>query len=151
TPSASTTCSSGARWWRSSAGAPERDRHAMPHFDYSGEQLRSYRPDLAVPADLDEFWTDSMNEGAGGGVPVHFEPVDNQLRLIDTYDVSFPGFDGHPVKGWMHVPAGASRPLPTIVQYIGYGGGRGLAHEQVLWAAAGFAQLVMDTRGQGSA
>ncbi|MGZ8528873.1 MAG: acetylxylan esterase, partial [Candidatus Limnocylindrales bacterium] len=41
-------------------------------------------------------------------------------------------------------------PLPAVVEYVGYGGGRGLPHERVLWAAAGYAHLVMDTRGQGS-
>ncbi len=30
------------------------------------------------------------------------------------------------------------------------GGGRGLAHEHVLWALAGYAHLVIDNRGQGS-
>jgi cephalosporin-C deacetylase len=38
----------------------------------------------------------------------------------------------------------------VVVEYIGYGGGRGLAHERILWAAAGYAHVVMDTRGQGS-
>jgi cephalosporin-C deacetylase len=38
-----------------------------------------------------------------------------------------------------------------VVQYQGYGGGRGLAHESTLWADAGYAHLVVDTRGQGSA
>jgi cephalosporin-C deacetylase len=38
-----------------------------------------------------------------------------------------------------------------VVEFIGYGGGRGLVHQNVLWAAAGYAHLVMDTRGQGSA
>ena len=42
------------------------------------------------------------------------------------------------------------RPLPCVVEYIGYGGGRGLAHERTLWAVAGYAHFVMDTRGQGS-
>jgi cephalosporin-C deacetylase len=36
------------------------------------------------------------------------------------------------------------------VEYVGYGGGRGLPHERFLWAAAGYAHFVMDTRGQGS-
>jgi len=40
--------------------------------------------------------------------------------------------------------------LPVVVQYIGYGGGRGLAHEALHWSAFGYAHLVMDTRGQGS-
>ena len=60
------------------------------------------------------------------------------------------GTAGHRVRGWLHLPAGHDGPLPAIVQYIGYGGGRGLPHESVLWAAAGYAHLVMDTRGQGS-
>ena len=32
----------------------------------------------------------------------------------------------------------------------GYNGGRGLAHEHLSWALAGYAHLVTDTRGQGS-
>ena len=41
--------------------------------------------------------------------------------------------------------------LPAVVQYQGYGGGRGLAHEAVLWTLAGYAHLVINTRGQGAA
>ena len=37
-----------------------------------------------------------------------------------------------------------------MVQYQGYGGGRGLPHQWLYWAAAGYAHLFMDTRGQGS-
>jgi cephalosporin-C deacetylase len=37
-----------------------------------------------------------------------------------------------------------------VVQYVGYGGGRGLVQEDTFWAAAGYAHLIMDTRGQGS-
>jgi cephalosporin-C deacetylase len=40
--------------------------------------------------------------------------------------------------------------LPCVVEFIGYGGGRGLAHEWLDWSAFGYAHLVMDTRGQGS-
>ena len=65
--------------------------------------------------------------------------------------MTFSGFGGHRVRGWLRMPAARSGPLPCVVQYIGYGGGRGLAHENLLWAAAGYANFVMDTRGQGSA
>lgn len=37
-----------------------------------------------------------------------------------------------------------------MVEYIGYGGGRNLPTEWLLWANAGYAHLVMDTRGQGT-
>ena len=38
-----------------------------------------------------------------------------------------------------------------VVEYIGYGGGRGLPIDWLLCASAGYAHFVMDTRGQGSA
>ena len=52
----------------------------------------------------------------------------------------------------MHLPAASLRrgPLPGVVHYQGYNGGRGLVHEHVFWATAGYAHLVVDTRGQGS-
>jgi cephalosporin-C deacetylase len=79
--------------------------------------------------------------------------VDNGLVAVDTFDVTFAGFGGDPVHGWLHLPAVALRDggrLPGVVQFQGYNGGRGLAHEHVFWALAGYAHLVMDTRGQGS-
>lgn len=36
------------------------------------------------------------------------------------------------------------------MEYVGYGGGRGFPTEWLPFANAGFAHLVMDTRGQGS-
>jgi cephalosporin-C deacetylase len=38
-----------------------------------------------------------------------------------------------------------------MVEYIGYGGGRGFPTDWLLWSSAGYAHLIMDTRGQGSA
>jgi cephalosporin-C deacetylase len=36
-----------------------------------------------------------------------------------------------------------------VVQFVGYDDGRGLPIDHLLWASAGYAHLVMDTRGQG--
>lgn len=63
--------------------------------------------------------------------------------------MTFSGYAGQPVKGWLSRPAGATGPLPVVVEFIGYGGGRGLPIEWLLWPSAGYAHLVMDTRGQG--
>ena len=41
-------------------------------------------------------------------------------------------------------------PLPVVVEFIGYGGGRQFGFNWLLWASAGYAHFVMDTRGQGS-
>jgi cephalosporin-C deacetylase len=114
------------------------------------EALRAYAPDLAIPRDLDDFWGSTLAEARQHDLAARFTPVDNGLAVIDTFDVSFAGFGGAAICAWLHLPAARFGPLPTVVEYLGYGGGRGLPHERVLWAAAGYAHFVMDTRGQGS-
>lgn len=36
-----------------------------------------------------------------------------------------------------------------MVEFAGYGRGRGLPHERLTWVTAGYAHLLMDNRGQG--
>jgi cephalosporin-C deacetylase len=117
--------------------------------DWPLEEAREYRPTLTAPDDLVEFWRATLDDEP---VSVRLEPVDNGLLAVTTNDVTFTGYGGHQVRGWLHIPAAplVSGPLPGIVQFQGYNGGRGLAHEHVLWATAGYAHLVVDTRGQGS-
>lgn len=122
----------------------------MPQFDLPLPELRAYAPDLAEPPDLDSFWASTLAEARRHPLDARFESSDSVLTVIETLDVTYAGYGGQPIKAWLHLPAGASDPLPAIVEYIGYGGGRGLAHERHLWAAAGYAHFVMDTRGQGS-
>ncbi|HEY3957856.1 MAG TPA: acetylxylan esterase [Streptosporangiaceae bacterium] len=122
----------------------------MAQYDMPLDELRGYRPDLPEPADLTEFWAGTLSEARAHPLAATFTPVDNQLAVIDSWDVRFAGFGGTPVRGWLHLPAQRAEPLPAVVEYIGYGGGRGLVHESTLWAAAGYAHLIMDTRGQGS-
>jgi cephalosporin-C deacetylase len=114
-------------------------------------QLEGFVPDLSVPVDLAPFWAATLAESRAVAKPPQWERVDSGLTLVDTFDFTFSGFGGDPVRAWLHLPAGASRPLPTVVQYQGYGCGRGLAHEVTPWALAGYACLRVDTRGQGSA
>lgn len=119
-------------------------------YDWPLERARDYRPTLAVPRDLDEFWTATLADGSPEPV---LTPVDNGLVAVETQDVTFNGYGDAPVRAWLHLPAlplRAKAPLPAVVQFQGYNGGRGLAHEHVFWATAGYAHLVVDTRGQGS-
>jgi cephalosporin-C deacetylase len=118
-------------------------------FDLSLAELQDYTPDLAVPHDLDAFWAGTLAETRAFDLDATFEPVDNGYTLVDSYDVTFSGFGGNRIKGWLHVPAGSSAPLSTVVEYAGYSGGRGLVHTRVTYALAGHAHLVMDSRGQG--
>ena len=121
----------------------------MAMFDLSLDKLREYRPEVAAPADLVDFWRRSIEKARTDDLSATFTPIDNKLAVVDTYDVTYAGFGGAPIKGWLHVPAGTTGPLPTVVQYFGYSGGRGFPHTTNLWAQAGYAHFLMDTRGQG--
>ncbi|MGC9538849.1 acetylxylan esterase [Streptomyces sp. UG1] len=121
----------------------------MPAFDLPPDALEHYRPDLQEPADFDEFWRDTLEEAARHEVLVSAHPVETGLRLTDTWDVTFRGFGGDPVRAWFSRPAGPREALPAVVEYAGYGRGRGLPHERLTWVNAGYAHLLMDNRGQG--
>ena len=122
----------------------------MPHFDLDLDALREYRPALSVPSDLDAFWQSTLADSRSKAEPPELTPVDAHLPLLDVFDVRFSGFDGERIAAWLLRPRAATGPLPAVVTYRGYGGGRGRPVEHVAWAAAGYAHLVMDTRGQGS-
>jgi cephalosporin-C deacetylase len=122
----------------------------MPMFDLPRDELTAYSPALPRPDDLDEFWESTLAESRALAAPPAFDRCETALTLVHTYNVAFSGFGGDRVRGWLHVPAGATGPLPAVVTYRGYGGGRGLPHEVSCWTLAGYATLVMDTRGQGS-
>jgi cephalosporin-C deacetylase len=120
------------------------------YTDLDESELRAYRSSQNDPADFDEFWASTLLESCSFDLGVTLTPVDTGLSTIDVWDVSFAGYGGQPVRAWLRVPAGATGPLPTVVQFVGYGGGRGNPVENLLWSSAGFAHFHMDTRGQGS-
>jgi cephalosporin-C deacetylase len=125
----------------------------MPRIDLSLAELWDRHEDLPEPDGLDAFWQRTLAEAADIPLEVRVERVETVLSTVETYDVTYAGFGGHPVKAWLQLPAAplrADAPLPGVVQFQGYNGGRGLPHEHTFWAQAGFAHLVMDTRGQGS-
>ncbi len=107
-----------------------------------------YRSTLRAPEDFDAFWAATLAQAREFPLDARFTPV--WRRAVEVHDVTFAGFGGQPVKAWLALPAGTDRPLPCVVEYPGYGGGRGLPHECLLYAAAGYAHLFMDVRGQGS-
>jgi cephalosporin-C deacetylase len=118
--------------------------------DWPLEQLREYRPERDEPADFDDFWKATLDEARTAASPAAFQAYDSGLATVDVFDVTFSGFAGQPVRGWFIAPRGATQPLPCVVEYLGYGNGRGWPHEWLHWSAAGYANFVMDTRGQGS-
>jgi len=112
--------------------------------------LWEYRSSAPEPPDFDEFWEGTLEDARQHPVSARLEPVQTGLTTLEHFDLTFAGFNGEDVRGWLVRPAGVKGPLPTVVQYVGYGGGRGTALENLLWASAGFAHLVMDNRGAAS-
>ena len=120
----------------------------MPFFDFPLDQLREYKPDVKCPGDFEEFWTQTLAESPGSA-PLAVDHVDAQFSGISVFDVTIPGFEGEPVKAWFLRPENTQGPVPLIVEFAGYGGGRGLPEEHLTWPTLGYAVLVVDTRGQG--
>lgn len=120
-------------------------------YDLPLETLQTYLPARDEPSDFDSFWQSTLAQTRAFPLNAQFERVENGLRAVETYDVTFSGYGGQPIKGWLILPTARQEPLPCMVEYIGYGGGRGFSTDWLLWANAGYAHLVMDTRGQGSA
>jgi cephalosporin-C deacetylase len=120
------------------------------HIDLPVDQLREHRSTATEPADFDAFWSRTLDEARRHDTPPQVTPVATALTTVEVFDVTFPGFAGEPVRAWYRRPAGVAADLPVVVQYVGYGGGRGHALENLVWASSGYAHLHMDTRGQGS-
>lgn len=122
----------------------------MPFPDLIQPELGAYRSGVQSPGDFAAFWESTIAEARSIGGAISIVPADTTLKAVEAFDVTFPGFGGHPIKGWLVLPTNRTGRLPLVVQYVGYGGGRGFPHEQLHWAASGYAYFRMDTRGQGS-
>ncbi|MCA0459005.1 MAG: acetylxylan esterase [Chloroflexi bacterium] len=122
----------------------------MPYSDMPLDQLQAYKPARSEAANFDAFWQGTLDEARQFPLDATFTPAATQLKLVEAFDVTFSGYGGQRVKGWLILPRERSGKLPCVVEYIGYGGGRGFSIDWLVWANAGYAHFVMDTRGQGS-
>lgn len=123
----------------------------MPPFDLPLEALRAYESDEKPPDDFAAFWDATLEEASEAWWPAQFaRNADSLFQTVAVYDVTFAGFAGDPIRGWLITPTDAPGPLPCVVQFVGYGGGRSTPHDHLHVATAGLAHFIMDTRGQGA-
>lgn len=120
----------------------------MPQTDEPLDALKQRAPSSQPPTDLESFWSSTLDEARTMRRPAQLQQVDTGMTLVETFDLTFSGFGGHPIRAWLRRPAGQSGPLPIVVQFRGYSGGRGLPHQSSFWPLVGFAELVIDSRGQ---
>ena len=122
----------------------------MPIYDLPLDALQHYLPERNEPDDFSEFWAHTLAATREHPLDVLVAPHDLDLPLVEVSDLSFAGFDGQRVHGWYLRPRRIDGPLPCVVHFLGYGDGRGTPLEWLTWPAAGYAVIVMDTRGQGA-
>lgn len=115
------------------------------------EELQVFEPDVKQPQDFKDFWDKTLAQARETPAGMSLEPTPTPLETLEYYDVTFPGFNGDSIKGWLAGKPGFTQadPQPVIVEYRGYGGGRGLPGEEPFWPSSGFVHFLMDTRGQG--
>lgn len=121
----------------------------MPLSDLTLAELVEYRPEVDEPADFDAFWAATLAESHVLPPEVGLVAASAPISELIVEDLTFAGFGGDPIKAWVVRPR-STQPLPVVIEFVGYNGGRGLPAEHLRWAASGFVHVVMDTRGQGS-
>lgn len=121
----------------------------MAFYDLSQDELRDYRPAVARPDDFESFWRATLDTELSRPLDVSVTEVETPLSTLDTYDVSWVGYGGQRVQAWLRVPAGAEGPLPTVLHYRGYSGGRGYPFVDSVYASSGYAHFVLESRAQG--
>ena len=119
----------------------------MPLTDLPLAELRDHVSSSVEPQDFDAFWESTLTEARGHRWQPSLTEAESPYATVDVLDMTFPGFDGEPVKAWVVRPKHAIHG-ETIVEYVGYGGGRGLPGERPHWPLAGYTHVLMDSRGQ---
>ncbi len=122
----------------------------MPQFDLPLADLERYLPDPVEPDDFDAFWAETLDLARRHDLAPVFAPVQHLLETVDVFDSRFSGWGGERISAWLLLPRHNPGPVPAVVELIGYGGGRSLPYENLVMSAAGYAHLIVDSRGQGS-
>jgi cephalosporin-C deacetylase len=119
-------------------------------FDLPLDQLKTYLPPRTDLPDFDDFWKRTLAAARQYPLKAVFTPVETGMKLLETFDVTYSGYGGQPIKAWFLMPRKPAGKMPCVVEYTGYGGGRGLPMDWIFWPSVGYATLAMDIRGQGS-
>ena len=75
-------------------------------------------------------------EARSRDVEARFTSVETSIRHADVFDVTFAGHGGDPIKAWLLLPHTVAAEEAMIVEYIGYGGGRGDPLDWLAWSCA---------------
>ena len=120
----------------------------MAFFDLPENELHFFKPEVREPEDFDQFWKQTLTESRMKSADPVLTPSQIGVTEFSVSDLRFSGFGGDEIAGWLVRP---KQPKGIVIEFNGYGGGRGFPHERLWWPSAGYSYIFMDTRGQGSA
>ena len=120
----------------------------MAFFDLPIDQLQDCGRPSSGQTTVETFWSATLDVELSRPLEPRIVRLETPLRTLDVYDVSWVGYSGQRVQAWLRLPAGATEP-PTVLQYCGYSGGRGYPFVDSLYASAGYAHFVLESRAQG--
>lgn len=120
----------------------------MAFFDLSLDELYKYKGSSKEPNDFESFWLSTIKENNHKS-EAKYNLIQTHLKLFDVWEVSFLGYKKHAIKGWYIAPKNSSK-LTCIMHYLGYGSGKDLPINHIIFPSAGYSVFVMETRGQGA-
>lgn len=65
----------------------------MPETD-----LQQYLGSAHEPDDFDAYWHRTLEEARQHAITLETTPVETGLRTLDTQDITFSGWGGHPIR-----------------------------------------------------
>ena len=96
------------------AGSSLRTLAPMPIVDLVDPELSAYRSSAVPRHDVRSSGGDHRRV-QGPGLSADAGPVNTGLRLVETWDVTYSGFGGQPIRAWYHRPAGLDDEALPIV------------------------------------
>lgn len=120
----------------------------MAFFDMPLEALREYRPPLTRRDDHATFWKTTLDAAADIPLNIELRPLDYPSGTFQVYEVRYDGWANARIVGTYVHPAGPG-PFPGLAIYHGYSWRRPEVFDLLGWAAAGYAVMAVDVRGQG--
>ncbi len=126
----------------------------VSYLDRRSAELHAYVPELTRRPDFHAFWDEMLECARAVPLAPELDPVDYPNRRLRVLDVSYDGFDGTRIHGWLIRPvAGAMvgdlpERLPCLVHYHGFGGSRGRPADFAAWTQLGIAVLSVNVRDQ---
>ena len=120
----------------------------MP-FDLNTQDLKAYQGRNPKPGDYDAYWERALSELDGTPPQAELSPASFSCPGVECFDLWFTGVGGAKIHARYVRPAGATGPLPGILNFHGYSSAASEWYRLLAFAQAGFAIASMDCRGQG--